>query len=184
MNERENYNMPSIKNGDAIEYSTSVPLDQYNIIPDGFDLDKIYIVKIPVKVQAKVKGTKPVGIVHDTYSPTSIFDYGEHIPIGHHVIQALRNVKNGNLTFRLLTGIRSVYGRIVFTAPGHSYTKHVRGRERFEAYKKATEIINGTSPGPHRLESKVENETSILYTFRKLDGTIRRIEYIREIPTK
>jgi hypothetical protein len=176
--------MPSLKqrfaNGDAIEYDSSIPLSEYNIIPDGFELDQIYVVKIPAKVQAKVKSSKPIAIVRDAYSPNDIFDYGERIPAGHQVVQALRNIKTDKLVFRLLTGVGPVYGRVVFTSPNYVYTRHVRSRQQFEAYKNATDIVNQTSPGPHRLESRVENDDTVTYTFKKFDGTLRQIQYIRE----
>ena len=178
--------MPSLKKryeiGEAIEYDSSFPLEQWNIIPDGYMLDQIYIVKLPAKVPGKAKITKPVAVVREAISPDTLFDYGERIPSGHQIVQALKNVRNSNLTFRLLTGIGSVYGRIVFTneSKTYIYTRHVRSRKQFEAYMKATDIINANSPGPYRLVSKEEDEENTIYTFQKLDGSMRQIQYIRE----
>lgn len=176
--------MPSLKkrynNGDAIEYDSSIPLENYHMIPEGFVLDQIYMVKLPATKPVKTRNTKPVAIVRESYSPNDIFDYGEKIPAGHQIIQALRNEKTDNIVFRLLTGIGSVYGRIVFTAPNYAYTRHVRSAKQFEAYKRATDIVSSAAPGPHRLENKVIDGDNVTYIFKKLDGTLRQIQYIRE----
>lgn len=173
--------MPEIKqrysNGEAIKYTLSVKIADSKIIPAGYELDYIYIVKIPDKVNGK---NGNIGVVIDSYPPNEVFEYIELVPSGARVIQSLRNLKNKNILFRLLTGIGPTYGRIVFTKSGHSHTRNIRSKNDFDRYKKAIEIITPTSPGPHHLISKDEDESGITYVFQKLDKSERKIRLIKE----
>mgnify|MGYP003461709970 FL=1 len=173
--------MPDIKQnysvGDAIKYSMSVNVTNGKNIPEEYELEYVYIVKIPDKVNGK---NGNIGIVIDSYHPDNVFDYIELVPDGAKVIQALKNLKNKKIIFRLLTGIGPTYGRIIFTRNGYNHIRNIRSKSDFDKYKKAIEIITSTSPGPHRLISKDEDESGATYVFKKLDGSERKIRLIKE----
>lgn len=153
--------------GEIINYTKSVSITDSQVIPDGYQLDQIYI------VEPKKEGS---ALVISPVDPDRHFDYSEDVAGTNQLVQALRNTKNDNIMFRLVTGISKVYGVVTFHGK-RIQRRHIRSISQFEAYVSAADVIRPDSYHPHRLVSKVEEGTKTTFTFETPGRENRTIEF-------